>query len=276
MTEQTEPGTRTSTRTSAESDKGQPLIEHLIELRTRILHSILAILIVFLPLFYFANDIYTYISGPLRKFLPDGTTMIATEVASPFLTPFKLTLVLSIFIAMPYVLHQLWSFVAPGLYTGEKKIALPLLTSSIILFYTGIAFAFYVVFPLIFGFFTSVVPEGVTIMTDINRYLDFVLKLFFAFGLAFEIPIATILLVWTGATDVANLKRKRPYVIVGCFVMGMFLTPPDVISQILLALPMWLLYEFGILFSQFIQTQDKNSDDKNNDDKSIDDKNDDD
>ncbi len=237
---------------SAESDQGQPLIEHLIELRTRILHGIFSVLIIFLPLFYFANDIYTYISGPLRVFLPEGTTMIATEVASPFLTPFKLTLVLSIFIAMPYILHQIWSFVAPGLYSGEKKIALPLLTSSIILFYAGIAFAFYIVFPLIFGFFTSVAPEGVTIMTDINRYLDFVLKLFFAFGLAFEIPIATILLVWTGATTVPNLKRKRPYVIVGCFVLGMFLTPPDVISQVLLALPMYLLYEFGILFSQLI------------------------
>jgi len=237
---------------SAESDQGQPLIEHLIELRTRILHGIFSVLIIFLPLFYFANDIYTYISGPLRVFLPEGTTMIATEVASPFLTPFKLTLVLSIFIAMPYILHQIWSFVAPGLYSGEKKIALPLLTSSIILFYTGIAFAFYIVFPLIFGFFTSAAPEGVTIMTDINRYLDFVLKLFFAFGLAFEIPIATILLVWTGATTVPNLRRKRPYVIVGCFVLGMLLTPPDVISQVLLALPMYLLYEFGILFSQLI------------------------
>lgn len=237
---------------SAESDQGQPLIEHLIELRTRILHGIFSVLIIFLPLFYFANDIYTYISGPLRVFLPEGTTMIATEVASPFLTPFKLTLVLSIFIAMPYILHQIWSFVAPGLYSGEKKIALPLLTSSIILFYAGIAFAFYIVFPLIFGFFTSVAPEGVTIMTDINRYLDFVLKLFFAFGLAFEIPIATILLVWTGATTVPNLRRKRPYVIVGCFVLGMLLTPPDVISQVLLALPMYLLYEFGILFSQLI------------------------
>jgi sec-independent protein translocase protein TatC len=157
---------------------------------------------------------------------------------------------------MPYILHQLWSFIAPGLYSGEKKIALPLLGSSIILFYTGIAFAFYVVFPLVFGFFTSVAPEGVTIMTDINSYLDFVLKLFFAFGLAFEIPIATILLVWTGATTVANLKRKRPYVVVGCFVLGMLLTPPDVISQVLLALPMWLLYEFGILFSQVIVNRD--------------------
>ncbi len=251
MTEQSEP----TANNSAESDKGQPLIEHLIELRTRILHSLFSVMIIFLPLFYFANDIYTYISGPLRSFLPEGTTMIATEVASPFLTPFKLTLVLSIFLAMPYILHQLWSFIAPGLYSGEKKIALPLLTSSVILFYTGIAFAFYIVFPLIFGFFTSVVPDDVTIMTDINSYLDFVLKLFFAFGLAFEIPIATILLVWTGATTVPNLRRKRPYVIVGCFVLGMLLTPPDIISQILLALPMWLLYEFGILFSQLIQNR---------------------
>jgi sec-independent protein translocase protein TatC len=191
--------------------------------------------------------------------------MIATEVASPFLTPFKLTLVLSIFIAMPYILHQLWSFIAPGLYSGEKKIALPLLFSSIILFYTGIAFAFYIVFPLVFGFFTSVAPEGVTIMTDINRYLDFVLKLFFAFGLAFEIPIATILLVWTGATTVPNLKRKRPYVVVGCFVLGMLLTPPDVISQVLLALPMWLLYEFGILFSQVMVNRADNKDQKASD-----------
>jgi len=251
MTEQSEP----TANNSAESDKGQPLIEHLIELRTRILHSLFSVMIIFLPLFYFANDIYTYISGPLRSFLPEGTTMIATEVASPFLTPFKLTLVLSIFLAMPYILHQLWSFIAPGLYSGEKKIALPLLTSSVILFYTGIAFAFYIVFPLIFGFFTSVVPDDVTIMTDINSYLDFVLKLFFAFGLAFEIPIATILLVWTGATTVPNLRRKRPYVIVGCFVLGMLLTPPDIISQVLLALPMWLLYEFGILFSQLIQNR---------------------
>jgi sec-independent protein translocase protein TatC len=250
--------------TSAESDRGQPLIDHLIELRTRILHSIFSILVIFLPLFYFANDIYSYISEPLRAFLPEGTTMIATEVASPFLTPFKLTLVLSIFVAMPYILHQLWSFIAPGLYSSEKKIAMPLLTYSILLFYAGIAFAFYIVFPLIFSFFTSAAPEGVTIMTDINRYLDFVLKLFFAFGLAFEIPIATLLLVWTGATTVDNLKKKRPYVIVGCFVFGMLLTPPDVISQILLAIPMWLLYEAGIVFSRFIQKKD--SDDESPED----------
>ena len=237
--------------------EGQPLIEHLIELRNRILHALVAIMIVFLPLFYFANDLYSFISQPLRQFLPEGTSMIATEVASPFLTPFKLSLVLSIFIAMPYILHQIWSFVAPGLYSSERKVALPLLTSSIVLFYAGIAFAFYVVFPLVFGFFTSVVPEGVTIMTDINRYLDFVLKLFFAFGLAFEIPIATMLLIWTGATDAQSLKRKRPYVIIGCFVVGMLLTPPDVISQILLALPMWLLFEIGIIFSALIRPRNK-------------------
>ncbi len=179
--------------------------------------------------------------------------MIATEVASPFLTPFKLTLVLAIFAAIPYILHQLWGFIAPGLYNNEKRIAFPLLISSILLFYAGIAFAFFIVFPLIFKFFSSVAPVGVTVMTDINRYLDFVLKLFFAFGVAFEIPIATVLLVWTGATNVQNLRSKRPYVIVGCFVVGMLLTPPDVVSQLLLAIPMWLLFEVGILFSVLIK-----------------------
>ena len=257
MTEQSNP----ASDASAESDQGQPLIDHLIELRTRILHSILSILVIFLPLFYFANDIYTYISEPLRAFLPEGTTMIATEVASPFLAPFKLTLVLAIFIAMPYLLHQIWSFIAPGLYSNEKRVALPILTSSIALFYTGIAFAFYIVFPLVFGFFTSVAPDGVTIMTDINRYLGFVLKLFLAFGLAFEIPIATVLLVWTGATTVESLRRKRPYVIVGCFILGMLLTPPDIISQILLAIPMWILYEFGILISKTVRTDESEDND---------------
>jgi sec-independent protein translocase protein TatC len=244
---------------SPEHDQGQPLIEHLIELRTRLLHAILSVLIVFLPLFYVANDIYTYISEPLRKFLPEGATMIATEVASPFLTPFKLSLVLSIFIAMPYILHQIWSFIAPGLYSSEKKIAMPLLVSSILLFYAGIAFAFYVVFPLVFGFFTAAAPDGVTVMTDINRYLDFVLKLFFAFGIAFEIPIATVLLIWTGATTTAAMASKRAYVIVGCFVVGMILTPPDVISQILLAIPMWLLFETGILFARIFKLDQPNA-----------------
>jgi len=238
--------------TKEEFDKGQPLISHLLELRNRILNSIVAVMIVFLPLFYFANPIYAFISEPLRVYMPEGTTMIATEVASPFLTPFKLTLVLAVFLTIPYILHQIWSFVAPGLYSKEKRFALPLLVSSILLFYTGITFAFYVVFPLVFAFFASVAPDGVTIMTDINRYLDFVLKLFFAFGIAFEIPIATMLLVWSGATDVESLKNKRAYIVVGCFVFGMLLTPPDVISQILLALPMWLLFEAGILFCRLL------------------------
>jgi sec-independent protein translocase protein TatC len=235
-----------------EMDKGQPLISHLMELRNRILNTIIAIVIAFVPLFYFANEIYTYISEPLRAYMPEGTTMIATEVASPFLTPFKLALVLAVFVAIPYILHQIWSFVAPGLYSKEKNNAVPLLISSIDLLYTGILFAFFVVFPLVFAFFAGVAPDGVTIMTDINRYLDFVLKLFFAFGIAFEIPIATVLLVWSGATDIESLTSKRAYIVVSCFVFGMLLTPPDVISQILLALPMWLLFEIGIQFCRFL------------------------
>jgi sec-independent protein translocase protein TatC len=245
-----------------DADEGQPLVAHLVELRSRVLRSLVAVIVIFLPLFYFANDIYGFVSEPLRAFLPEGATMIATEVASPFLTPFKLTLVLAIFIAIPYILHQIWSFIAPGLYKNEKRVAFPLLISSILLFYAGIAFAFYVVFPLVFGFFTSVAPEGVTVMTDINKYLDFVLKLFFAFGIAFEIPIATILLVWTGATDVASLRKKRAYVVVGCFVVGMLLTPPDIISQVLLALPMWLLYEIGIIFSSVMIRPEEDEDEE--------------
>ena len=249
-----------STQSSQTEEEGQPLIEHLVELRNRILHSLTAVIIIFFPLFFFANDLYTFISQPLREFLPEGTSMIATEVASPFLTPFKLSLVLSLFAAMPYILHQIWGFVAPGLYSNEKRVAFPLLLSSILLFYAGIAFAFFVVFPLVFAFFTSVAPDGVAIMTDINRYLDFVLKLFFAFGLAFEIPIATMLLIWTGATSVESLKKKRPYVIIGCFIVGMILTPPDVISQILLAIPMWVLFELGIIFSAVIRPREKKTD----------------
>ncbi|MAI42351.1 MAG: twin-arginine translocase subunit TatC [Candidatus Azotimanducaceae bacterium] len=238
---------------SQSEDKNQPLIEHLIELRSRILKSIISVILVFLPLFYFANDLYAYISEPLRVFIPENSSMIATEVASPFLTPFKLSLVLALFVAMPFVLHQVWGFIAPALYKKEKRFALPILLSSIMLFYVGIAFSFFIVFPLVFGFFTSAAPDGITIMTDINSYLDFVLKLFFAFGIAFEIPIATLLLIWSGATSVENLKRKRPYVVIGCFIIGMLLTPPDIISQILLAIPMWILFELGILFSMLIK-----------------------
>jgi len=227
-----------------------PLIEHLIELRSRLLRAVVAILVIFLGLYAFANDIYTFVAQPLMALLPEGSQMIATEVASPFLAPFKLTLVVAVFIAVPYVLHQAWAFVAPGLYDNEKALALPILASSVLLFYAGAAFAYYVVFPLLFQFFTQTGPENVAVMTDINAYLNFVLKLFFAFGVAFEIPIATFLLIASGATTVESLSKKRPYIILGCFVVGMLLTPPDVISQSLLAVPMYLLYEVGLLFGR--------------------------
>ncbi|AMO58350.1 twin-arginine translocase subunit TatC [Endozoicomonas montiporae] len=238
------------TSSASAGDKEQPLIQHLLELRTRIIRSTVVILIVFAGLFYFSSDIYEFISQPLRVYLPEGTSMIATDVASPFLAPFKLTLVLSLFIAIPYILHQIWAFISPGLYKHEKRLAIPLLVASVLLFYSGMAFAYFVVFPLVFGFFTSIGPESVAVMTDINSYLNFILKLFFAFGLAFEIPVATVLLIWSGVSDVDSLAKKRPYVIVGCFVLGMLLTPPDVISQTLLAGPMWLLFEMGILFAR--------------------------
>ena len=233
-------------------DTPQPLVAHLTELRDRLLRCVLAVLLAFCALFAFANDIYSYVSEPLRALLPEGATMIATEVASPFLTPFKLTMVAAVFLTIPYILFQLWSFVAPGMYRNEKRLAIPLLASSVLLFYAGAAFAYYVVFPLIFGFFTSVGPADVAIMTDINRYLDFVLKLFFAFGLAFEIPIAAIILIKTGVISADDLAGKRPYIIVGCFVLGMLLTPPDLISQSLLAIPMWLLFEAGVWFGRML------------------------
>ena len=240
-------------------DRAQPLVAHLSELRDRLLRSILSVLIIFCALFAFANDIYSFVSEPLREILPEGATMIATDVASPFLTPFKLTLFVAMFLAMPYVLFQLWSFVAPGMYKHEKRLAFPLLASSVLLFYAGAAFAYYVVFPLVFGFFTSVGPTDVTIMTDINRYLDFVLKLFFAFGLAFEIPIAAVIVIRVGIITADELAKKRPYIIVGCFILGMLLTPPDIISQALLAIPMWILFEIGVIFGRIITPQDKNS-----------------
>lgn len=223
-----------------------PLVAHLTELREKLLRALLAVLLIFLGLFPFANDIYAAVSLPLRALLPEGASMIATEVASPFFTPFKLTLVAALFLAMPYVLYQAWSFIAPGMYRHEKRLAIPLLVSSVLLFYLGAAFAYFVVFPLVFGFFTSVAPDDIAIMTDINSYLNFVLKLFFAFGLAFEIPVATVLMIWSGITTPEALARKRPYIIVGCFVVGMLLTPPDIFSQTLLAVPMWMLFEVGV------------------------------
>ncbi len=227
-----------------------PFLQHLVELRNRLLRVVLVVTVVFLGVFPFANDLYSILAEPLLRHLPEGTSMIATEVASPFLTPFKLTLVLAIFLSVPMLLYQAWAFVAPGLYQDERKMVLPLMVVSTVLFYLGMVFAYYLVFPLVFGFFTSVVPDGVAVMTDISKYLDFVLKLFFAFGLAFEVPVATVVLIWTGMTTPDSLAHKRPYVIVGAFTFGMLLTPPDVVSQVLLALPMWILFELGILFAR--------------------------
>ncbi|MCP5141017.1 MAG: twin-arginine translocase subunit TatC [Gammaproteobacteria bacterium] len=233
----------------------QPFISHLLELRDRLIRVVAGVLVVFLVLFPFANDLFTALADPLTAVLPEGSSLIATEVASPFLTPFKLALMLAIYLAMPWILYQAWGFVAPGLYKHEKRLIAPLLISSSLLYYAGMAFAYYVVFPLVFAFMAATTPEGVQMATDIGKYLDFVLALFFAFGVAFEVPVAVILLVWTGMVDQEALRAKRPYIIVGAFVIGMFLTPPDVISQTLLALPMWLLFEVGVLASGWFQKQ---------------------
>ena len=230
----------------------KPMVAHLLEMRNRLLQCILVVLFIFLGLFAYSNELYLYISDPLVTNLPVNSSMIATDVTSPFLTPFKLTLVLSIFAAMPFILYQVWAFVAPGLYKREKMIVVPLFLSSVLLFYAGMAFAYYLVFPLVFTFFTSVSPDGVLVMTDIRSYLDFVLKLFFAFGLSFEIPVAIVILSWMGLVDPSRLGKKRPYIFVLCFSLGMLLTPPDVISQILLAIPMWLLFELGLVLSKAI------------------------
>ncbi len=244
----------------ADTQHSLPLFSHLLELRDRLLRIVAIVIVLFLSLVYFANDIYHYLAIPLTSQLPEGSSMIATGVATPFFTPIKLTIVLSIFIAIPAILYQVWAFIAPGLYKHERKLIAPLVISSALLFYLGMAFSYYVVFPLAFSFFTSTAPEGVTIATDISSYLDFVLKLFFAFGLAFEIPIATLVLCWTGATTPQSLKEKRPYIVVGAFVFGMLLTPPDIISQTLLAIPMLILFELGLLFSRFYVPQESDQD----------------
>ena len=235
------------------------LLSHLIELRGRLLRIVAAVLVVFIGLLPWAADIFALISDPLRKVLPGGQ-MIATQVASPLLTPFKLTFFAALFIAMPIVLYQMWAFVAPGLYKKEKRFALPFLASSILLFYLGLAFAYYVVFPLMFNFFTSIAPEGVEVQTDISQFLDFITTIFFAFGLAFEVPIATVLVVWTGLTTPKKLGRARPYVFLGAFVVGMFLTPPDMISQTLLAVPVYFLFELGILMSRIFAIREEEQD----------------
>jgi len=234
------------------------LLSHLVELRGRLLKVAAAVVVVFVALLPFSRKIFSLVSEPLREVLP-GNAMIATQVASPLLTPFKLTFFAAFFIAMPIVLYQVWSFVAPGLYKKEKRFAIPLLASSIILFYMGIAFAYFVVFPLMFGFFTSVAPEGVEVQTDIAQFLDFITTIVFAFGLAFEVPVATVLIVWTGLTTPEKLGKARPYVFLGAFIMGMFLTPPDVISQTLLAVPVYVLYELGIVMSKIFAIREEDT-----------------
>lgn len=236
-----------------ENPASSPLIIHLIDIRQRLMRSLAAVLACFIVLAFFANDLYTHVAQPLLDVLPDGAGMIATDVAAPFFTPFKLAFMLSIALAFPIILHQMWGFIAPGLYSHEKRLAGPILFSSIFLFYAGIAFAYFVVFPLAFAFFTSVAPEGITIATDISSYLDFILKIFFAFGIAFEVPIIVFVMCWAGVTTTEKLKEKRPYVVVGAFVLGMLLTPPDVISQTLLAIPMWLLFELGLVMAGLVK-----------------------
>lgn len=249
-----------SAKQKQSDDVELPLIQHLKELRDRLLRSLLTVFAIFLSLVYFAPQIYSFVATPMQKVLPEGTQMIAYEVASPFLTPFKLTLYVSFFLAMPYILYQVWSFIAPALYRQEKRVAIPLFISSVILFYAGVAFAYFVVFPLIFGFFTSVAPGGIQVAPDIASYLSFVLTVSFAFGLAFETPVATVLLIWAGLVSPQTLAKKRPYVFIGCFVFGMLLTPPDVVSQTLLAVPMWLLFELGIFFGRWVNPVEGRSD----------------
>ena len=237
------------------------LLSHLVALRSRLLQLSAAIVVFFIVLLPFSADIFSLVSEPLRAVLP-GNAMIATAPASPLLTPFKLTFYTALFAAMPVVLYQIWAFVAPGLYKKEQRFAIPLLASSVVLFYLGIAFAYFVVFPLMFGFFTAVAPEGVEGQTDSIQFLDFITTIVFAFGIAFEVPVATVLIVWTVFTSPQKLGKARPYVFLGAFVLGMFLTPPDVISQTLLAVPVYLLYELGILMSRFFTTRDEDEDDE--------------
>jgi sec-independent protein translocase protein TatC len=243
---------------SASPGNGEPLAEgtlisHLLELRDRLLRSVIAVAICFVPLAFFQNELFTLIAQPLIAKLPAGTSLIATSVVSPFMAPLKLSIIVALFVAMPYVLFQVWAFVAPGLYKHERRFAAPLVVSSILLFYAGVAFAYYVVFPLMFQFLASTTPAGVKMMTDISNYLDFVLLLFFAFGIAFEMPVAVVLLAATGLVKVEALTRNRGYVVLGIFIIAAFLTPPDAISQSFMAVPMYLLYELGIVFARFAQ-----------------------
>ncbi|QLK88015.1 Sec-independent protein translocase subunit TatC [Arsenophonus endosymbiont of Aphis craccivora] len=245
-------------------DDPQPLISHLIELRRRILYSLFIVAVVFLALVYFSNDIYHFVAAPLIEQLPVGSRMSATDVASTFFTPIKLTFMVAVFISIPVILYQLWAFIAPALYKHERRLMFPLLVSSSVLFYLGMLFAYFVVFPLAFGFFVKTTPESVNLIPDISKYLSFVMTLFMAFGAAFEVPVAIILLCWTGVITPNSLKRKRPYIIVGAFIVGMFLTPPDVFSQTILAVTMYLLFELGLLLSRFYVGKSRKAADDNN------------
>ena len=238
---------------SAEEEQELTLIDHLIELRDRILKSVVAVVALFLALFAFSNDIYTYVATPLLDALPEGSTMIAIDPTSPFFAPFKLTFYVAFLIAAPYILYQLWSFIAPGLYQNEKAVAIPLFISSVLLFYGGVAFARYVLFGFVFTFFISVAPEGISVAPDINSFLSFALTIFLAFGIAFEVPIAVFIFIWAGIAEPESLTEKRPYVIVACFVLGMLLTPADPFTQSMLAIPMWMLFEVGIVAGKMIR-----------------------
>jgi sec-independent protein translocase protein TatC len=239
----------------SESLASGTLISHLLELRNRLIRSLLAVLIVFVPCAVFKNEIFTALAQPLLDKLPQGGTLIATGVISPFMTPFKLAFFVALFLAMPFVLYQVWSFIAPGLYRREKRFAIPLMASSILLFYAGIAFAYFLVFPVMFAFFAQTTPQGVALMTDISNYMDFILAMFFAFGVAFEIPVAVVLLVLTGFVSVEKLRENRGYVLIGVFIIAAILTPPDAISQCMMAIPMYLLYEGGIFFARLLARQ---------------------
>ena len=248
------------------NDKAEgSLVSHLVELRDRLIRGLGAVLVVFLVLAPFANDLYEVLAKPLMSALPEGNSMISTEPHGPFFVPFKFAFACAFAVAVPYLLYQMWAFVAPGLYIHEKRLVMPLLVSSSVLFYLGIAFAYFAVFPIIFKFFASTAPEGVAVMTDINSYLAFVIKLFFAFGLAFEVPVATVLMIRMGVMSAEKLKTKRPYIIIGAFVMGMLLTPPDIFSQTLLAVPVWLLFEAGLLCSKYLLTDKPNDGDDKKD-----------
>ncbi len=249
------------------TSKEMTFVQHLVELRDILLRSVIAILVIFISLFPFANEVYSFIAAPIISVLPQGTNIIAIGVISPFLTPLKMALIMAVYIAMPYLLYQVWKFIAPALYKHEKQMIMPLVVSSTLLFYAGLLFSFYIVFPVIFGFLSSIGPSIVDFTPDIQYYLDFVLKVSFAFGVAFEVPIATILLLMFGATTIENLKKNRPYVVIGAFILGMLLTPPDIISQTLIAIPMWLLFEAGLIFAPlFLRKEDDSESDDNDPD----------